>query len=107
METIVGLNLYQFLIGFLGGIFLFGLIEAILWFVPGLRKNVWNNPKLIFGYHVHHSVYGLISILLGLCLFVAKSDKAIFWVGFGLGTILIHTITGGFVFIEKVSKPHS
>jgi hypothetical protein len=103
MEDVV----YQFIMGLLIGIIPFGLIEFIGWNVPSLRKKFYgkpkDNPTLIFGYHVHHTVLGLLSLIWGLYLFSTQSDNSFFLIGLGIGMIIIHTVAHKkLVFIEKV-----
>lgn len=83
--------------GLIIGLFFTGLFEFIVYFN---FKNVWDNPQTYFGYHIHHSVVGLISIIIGL-FFINRLRVAYFLVGLGLGIIILHTITDGrLVFIE-------
>ncbi len=98
--------LTTFFIGLVFGIIPFGLIEVIGKSVPLLKENFYDNPKqLILGYHVHHTVLGLISIVWGIYSILQKSSKPYFWIGLGLGMIIIHTIADGrLVFIEKQKK---
>lgn len=94
------------IIGLLIGIIPFGLIEVIGRSIPVLKENFYDNPKqLIFGYHIHHSVLGLLSITWGIYSVFQKLNKPFFWIGLGLGMIIIHTIADGrLVFIEKQKK---
>lgn len=48
------------------------------------------------GYHIHHSMYGVLSFLLA-----PFTVHSLFLIGFGLGIIIEHTLTERFVFIEK------
>lgn len=84
-------KLREIFLGLIIGLFLTGLFEYIIYFN---FQNIWNNPKMYFGYHVHHSVLGLVSIVIGL-IFLKKLKIAYFLIGLGLGIILIHTITDG------------
>jgi hypothetical protein len=94
----------MFLKGLIIGAIFNGLIQVIgyLFF-----RHLWDHPKLIFGYHIHDSVLGLLLILIGIIMWFLNiySHLNLFLVGFGLGIIIAHTIAGGFVFIEK-GKPH-
>ena len=70
--------------------------------VPYFRKNFYDNPKLVFGFHVHHTVLGLFLVIYGFYSTFSDSKFGWFWIGFGLGTIVIHTIVDRrLVFIEK------
>jgi hypothetical protein len=83
------------LCGFIVGLIASGIFESIFLFIPILRINYWDNPKLIFGYHFHHSILGLIVIFIGIY------KKLSFLIGFGIGIIFVHTITdGNFVFVN-------
>lgn len=84
--------------GFVWGIVITALVEAPTYFIPVLRRNFWDKPRLIFGCHIHHSVLALLLILISL--FIKQKNKRHFLIGFGLGIIIIHTISGGFVFLE-------
>ena len=99
--------IYPFIVGLLFGIISFGLLEIIGWNVPYLRQKFYGNPSeiptLIFGYHIHHSVLGIISIGWGIYSSFSKSRKQYFWIGLGFGIILTHTVADGkLVFIEKI-----
>ncbi len=93
--------------GFLWGLIPFGLLEVMGWKVPFIRRNFYENPKhLVFGYHIHHSVLGILSIVWGIYSLFSKSGNPYFLIGLGLGIIVIHTIADKrLVFIER-AKPH-
>lgn len=93
----------SFLIGIVVGIGVTMLFEYILTSNPHLKKNYWDNPKGIFGYHVHHSSYGLLVLVVGSILLVLQSGPFLFCFGLGLGIIIMHTITDKrLVFVEKL-----
>lgn len=103
MEKLPVKNFYIFIMGLLSGMILFGILDTMGLFIPYFKKNFYDNPKLIFGYHVHHTVLGLFSIVWGLYSFFNQSKNGYFWIGFGFGTIIIHTIVDRrLVFIEKI-----
>jgi hypothetical protein len=85
------------IIGSVAGLFLTMMIEYLLYlkFV-----DLWENPITYYGYHVHHSVYGLLSMCFGL-FFIKKPRLFYFLMGLGVGIIIAHTINDGrFVFID-------
>jgi hypothetical protein len=63
--------------------------EYLMLKIPG-KKGL-----IIKGYRLHHSIYGLIFITMGLAL------QSIFCIGLGLGILIQHTLTDGFRFISK------
>lgn len=70
---------------------------AIAWFYEYFTVNILKKDALIFlGWRLHHSLYGLICILLGIGF-----NKNVFLVGFGIGILVQHAITDGFWFITK------
>lgn len=98
---------YPFIAGLLLGIIPFGILEVIGLNVPYFRKKFYGNPAdiptLIYGYHLHHSFLGLLSIGWGLYSVFNKSRNPSFWIGLGIGIIIVHTIIDGkLIFIEKV-----
>jgi hypothetical protein len=57
------------------------------------------------GYHLHHSLFGL--ILYTLPLFIHMSLLQVFFVvSIGTGIIIDHTLKEGFIFITKESNDH-
>ncbi len=85
----------SFVFGLLIGLVVTGLFEAILYFVLG--KEFWHADRVFLGYKIHHSVVGALAILCGLVLGIN-----LFWIGIGIGIIVMHTITDGrLVFIER------
>jgi len=54
-------------------------------------------------YHLHHSLYGIVLILVSVLLYSREVELAILLgtVAFGLGSILQHTYSEHLVFIEK------
>ena len=57
----------------------------------------------INGYHLHHSLYGVLLIIVSIFLYILKTDVSIIFpiIGFSLGNILQHTKKEKFVFIDK------
>lgn len=67
-----------------------------------LREHLWDNHLIIFGYHFHHSSYGLICFIIATYHWIADKPHIAFYIGFGIGIILMHTISEkAFVFIER------
>ncbi len=94
---------YPFLKGLFWGLIPFGLLDLIAINVPYLKQQFYDNPTLIWGLHFHHSLIGLLSIGWGSYAKIHKSNNSSFWLGFGLGVIVAHTIADGrLIFIEKV-----
>ena len=88
--------------GFLWGVIPFGLLEMVGWSVPILRQRFYENPLLFNGYHIHHSVLGLVCVAIWLYLLFRRSEKSYFWLGLGLGIMVIHTLMDGrFIFLER------
>lgn len=99
--------IYPFVAGLFLGIILFGILEIIGLKTPFLRRKFYGDPAdiptLIYGYHLHHSVLGLISIGWGFYLMFNKTGNPFFWIGLGIGIIIVHTVVDGkVIFIEKV-----
>jgi hypothetical protein len=92
-----------FLFGLLGGILLTWIFELVLKTNKKLKHRYYMHHEIIFGYHVHHSVYGLIFLLVSLIYFFSHQTVSfIFCVGMGVGIILEHTVSERrFVFVNK------
>lgn len=91
----------SFVKGFIWGVVIASLFEVIFYFIPFLRANFWDNPKLIFGFHFHHSIIGLVFLLIGAGYLKKDKLKAVFLIGFGLAVIFVHTLTDGrLIFVE-------
>ncbi len=99
-------EIYLLLIGLLLGIILTWLFELVLKNNKKLHKKYYEHHKLFWGYHIHHSTYGLASIIISLVLFLLNERSVdMFYLAFGIGIIIQHTISDGkFVFIEKQRK---
>ena len=91
---------------FLLGIVATLLFEQVLKRNKKLRDRYYRHHEILFGYHVHHSLYGLFSVIASIILFaLGHSMPAVFWFMFGIGIIFEHTISDGrFIFIEKQKK---
>lgn len=91
------------LMGLLFGLLITWLFELVLKTNKKLRNKYYKHHKILFGYHVHHSAFGLIFIVLSIILFLTNQKTSalfVFWVGVGI--IILHTVSDGrFVFIEK------
>lgn len=86
---------------------LFGIAVTII-FEFILRENRKFFEKIrpdknMFGWHIHHSSYGLLFILLAIILHLnGSSTPNLFYFSFGIGIIIQHTLVSGrLVFIEK------
>lgn len=92
-----------FLVNFIMGMFSTWIFELILKTNKKLRDRYYRRHEVLFGYHVHHSTIGLIIIAAGGIMFLSnRSLLALAMVGFGIGIIIIHTISSKrFVFVEK------
>lgn len=99
--------IYPFIAGLLLGLIPLGILERIGWNIPYLKSKFYGNPTeiptLVFGYHFHHSLLGLLSIGWGTSSLFNKSRNPYFWLGLGMGIIAAHTVDDGrLIFIEKV-----
>lgn len=94
-----------FFLGIFLGIFLTYLLEQLLQKNKVLRKELWEHHKPILGYHVHHSIFGIPLILLGIIFLFFPGITGILLIGLGLGIIIMHTYSAKeFKFIEKSNK---
>jgi len=94
------------LIGIISGIATTLLFEFILKTNKKLRNRYYRHHEILFGYHVHHSIYGLFFIIAGVVFYFNKNiSDALFYISFGIGIIIQHTLSSQkFVFIEKWKK---
>ena len=92
--------------GVLLGIVVSHLFELSLKNNKTLRRKYFRNHEVIFVYHVHHSMYGLGSMIIGIILYANNvATLPLFFIALGVGIIIMHTIFDGrFVFIEKENK---
>lgn len=94
------------ILGFVHGLALTIVFEFVLKTNKTLRHKYYWHHNSWFGFHIHHSSYGLLFILAGLI--VRKGDLALclFLILFGIGIITQHTLSARrLVFVEK-DKPH-
>lgn len=76
-----------------------GVLTAFLYdyVAKMIGTKVFHKTELvIWGFKLHHSLYGLLSFAL------YGVNRNVFFLGFGIGIILQHTITDGFRFIQKL-----
>ncbi|MCX6721183.1 MAG: hypothetical protein NT026_01105 [Candidatus Staskawiczbacteria bacterium] len=98
-------NILLFSIGLLLGMIATWMFELILLVNKKLRNRYYRHHAILFGYHVHHSTYGLLAFCLSAFLFYTNQESAIFWFSLGIGIIVVHTISAGkLVFIERYKK---
>ncbi len=95
-----------FFYGFLGGIFLTWIFELVIKSNKKLHHRYYKQHETIFGYHVHHSVYGLILLFISMVYGLnGQIESSIFTVGMGVGIILEHTVSERrFIFVNKWKK---
>lgn len=83
-----------FLLGIAGGYLLAFIYEKTMLF---LGKKLKRNSLIVSGYKFHHSIYGLLAILISLLI-----EPRLFLLSLGLGVIVQHYFTGdGLVFITR------
>jgi hypothetical protein len=94
------------LIGIISGIATTLLFEFILKTNKKLRNRYYRHHEILLGYHVHHSIYGLLFIIAGIAFYFYKNTSdSLFYISFGIGIIIQHTLSDGhFIFIEKQRK---
>jgi hypothetical protein len=71
-----------------------GFIAAVL-YDHLIRKISKKDALIVSGYRLHHSLYGLAFLVLGVGM---QSYKCI---ALGIGILIQHTITDGFRFLSK------
>lgn len=91
------------LIGIMSGLAMTILFEFVLKTNKRLRNRYYKQHNVLFGYHAHHSVYGLFFIIAGVAFYFNKNiSDSLFYISFGIGIIIQHTLSANrFVFIEK------
>jgi hypothetical protein len=95
----------SFIFGLIIGIVFTYILELILQSNKKLRQEFWEHHKPIFGYHFHHSVFGIPLIIVGLYFIYNPVFNGLFLIGIGLGIIVWHNYTARhFIFIEKSNK---
>ncbi len=74
------------------------MFEFVMMKNTTLRKRYYHHHQIFFGYHFHHSMYGVACFVLA----AAFPHQAVFFIPFGIGIILQHTwFEKRFVFIER------
>ncbi len=92
----IALATLSFCIGLVGTF----VTEQLVQMIPFLRSKLWV-PHLLFGYHIHYSVVGLLCVIIGLMLIPQKRLFALCTIAFGIGIIVVHSISDGrLIFIE-------
>jgi len=66
-------------------------IFDLIWYLTGKQPII-----SIFGWHLHHSLYGIFVIIIFFLLFINY-----IFLGIGLGVIIRHTQDEKFVFIDR------
>jgi len=91
------------LLGIIYGVSFTLLFEFVLKTNKRLRHRYYRHHEILFGYHIHHSTYGLVFIIAGIIFYLNKNiPDFLFYISLGFGIILQHTLSDGkFVFIEK------
>ena len=91
------------LISILTGIVITWIFEFTLRTNKNFHKKYYEQNNIIFGYHVHHSNYGIALFVSSLITFFLNYKSAsLFLFGIGMGIIIMHTISEKkFVFIDK------
>lgn len=72
--------------------------------ITAIYEKLFRGVKFsINGYHLHHSLYGIALICAAVFLYFhdVQTSILLYMVAFGLGSILQHTYSEHFVFIEK------
>ena len=92
-----------FVIGLSSGLLASHLLELSLKKNKFFNRNFFRRHTIIFGYHIHHSTYGLGALVIGTTLLARGIiTSAIFFIAMGVGIIMMHTIFDGrLIFIEK------
>lgn len=96
-------NIIVSLMGLMFGLIITLIFETVLKRNKKLRHRYYMHHEVLWGYHVHHSTYGLFFILLGIVLYFTGDTQAfLFSVLSGVGVIAEHTFSDGrFIFWEK------
>lgn len=96
-------HIFLLIIGVALGVTITWLFELVLKTNKNLRKKYYSHHKIFWGYHIHHSTFGLAFILLNVILFlIDRKTTDLFYTALGIGIIIMHTISDGrIIFIEK------
>jgi len=94
------------LLGLFCGILLTWIFEFAIKSNKKLYKRYYKQHEVVFGYHIHHSTYGLVALVMSIVLCLdERYSQAIFWLGVGVGIILEHTASERrFIFVNKWKK---
>lgn len=92
-----------FCVSLIFGLLITRLFEKVLKNNKNFRQKYYKNHNIVFGFHFHHSTYGIFFIIISvLMLLIDKVNLSIISVGFGIGIIIIHTISERrFIFVER------
>lgn len=85
--------------------FVFGYLISHIYEQIGLSltKKIKVSGLIVFGFRLHHSLYGLSAIIIALVFY--NSSTSLLIISAGLGNITQHYFSGdGFVFITKEKK---
>ena len=96
-------SIISFLIMIFVGITITFIFEMVLKTNKKFRKKYYKDHAVIFGYHIHHSTYGLLCFIIsGVYLLYGQSAHSTNMLALGIGIIITHTISEKkFVFIER------
>ena len=91
------------LLSVFAGLAITWIFEYILKTNHVLREKYYKQNNMIFGYHVHHSNYGIaLFISIAITFFLNYKSASLILFGMGIGIILMHTISEKkFVFIDR------
>ncbi len=92
--------------GLLFGIIISHFFELSLKKNITLRNKYYRHHEIFFGYHIHHSMYGLVCVILGIVLILKNHHaSSIFFITTGVSIIAMHTLFDGrLIFLEKENK---
>jgi len=83
--------------------FLLGYFFADVWLVLTVYYLNLNGVQHIGGLHYHHSLFGLVGMLISLVLYLKKSPHYTLWFWWSVGVIFQHTLDEKqFVFITRI-----
>ena len=98
-------NIFLFLFWVVAGMFATWIFEFILKTNKSLRHRYYKLHSDFLGFHLHHSLYGILFVLFSFVLFDTKYENWFLYTAFGVGIIAMHTISEKqFIFIEKEKK---
>ena len=92
------------LLGFVIGIICTFVLEKVILGSKKLKQLFWDEKThyLFYGYHMHHSPFGLVLLFSAIIVGLHAVAIALFLAGFGIGIIVMYTITDKrLVFIER------